>query len=266
MDQNKEKEHGNISTLGLLFREWSAGLFWEGMRLRGLREDGGGARRVEGVGQSHRGCLCTDQDSGDGWQTTIACDALASQEQTGSCCRVLPLPATLQETEWCLLKRERGWRGEQNTTVQTWRHATSLLDSSLLFTAWHPLPVFWDIISCRASLRFSGCFLKQQRSPQSQPSCDCTWEYMSAPLLPPFIQSYVWKIPLPWRKWLRHFKGYFKRNSKHFQRFQIEKKILFSNIARNNDMDGFFFDISMENIVYHRYTVATISLHRIVIF
>lgn len=32
MDQNKEKECGNISTLTLLFLESSAGLFWEWMR------------------------------------------------------------------------------------------------------------------------------------------------------------------------------------------------------------------------------------------
>lgn len=37
MDQNKEKRHGNVSTLTLLFSERSAGLFWEWMRLRGPR-------------------------------------------------------------------------------------------------------------------------------------------------------------------------------------------------------------------------------------
>lgn len=86
MVPNKERRHGNVSTLMCYF--------WQGV----LVYLGSGWDRAALEGNSSCwGCLWQMKTQVTCWQPPAKGDAEASVEQTGSCCRVCPVPATLRQ-------------------------------------------------------------------------------------------------------------------------------------------------------------------------
>lgn len=90
------------------------------------------------------------------WQPTGTCDAEASVEQTGSCCRVFPVPAILRQTgatfRFNKAEVERIW------AKQSSRHANSPLTQPVVYRMASPADILGDQ-RLLTFLDFSGSFI-----------------------------------------------------------------------------------------------------------
>lgn len=149
MDQNKEKERGNISTLTLLFLERRAGLFWDWMRRRGL----------EG-GTPAAGAVCAQiKTQVTGWQLNTACDALTLR---GADRKLLPSTSCSCHPAGDRLvphfiKEGEVWKRRAEHRSSDLRHARSLLAHPFVYCLASPAGILGDQ-RLPAFLHFTGCF------------------------------------------------------------------------------------------------------------
>lgn len=79
------------------------------------------------------------------WQPTATCDAEPSVEQTGSCCRVFPVPAILRQTGATFRFNKVRCRGfEQNRAGESSMHVNSPLTQPFVYCMASPADILGD--------------------------------------------------------------------------------------------------------------------------